>query len=68
MRYDTDVSGWTLSVADDGGGVTPATVQARSGLGASIVEALARQLDAEVIRPNVTRGFRTNIVHATRAA
>jgi chemotaxis protein methyltransferase CheR len=68
VRYDTDASGWTLSVADDGVGVTLAAAQARSGLGVSIVEALARQLDAEVVLPAVSRGFRTNIVHATRAA
>lgn len=67
VRYEKDAGGWMLSVADDGVGSTPATAQARSGLGVSIVETLARQLDAEVILPHVTKGFRTNIVHGTRA-
>lgn len=41
-------NGWTLSVEDNGVGMPPKTPGARTGLGTSIVEALARQLKATV--------------------
>ena len=39
---------WTLSVTDDGAGVSARPTQGRVGLGTSIVQALARQLEAVV--------------------
>ncbi|MDO8321330.1 MAG: histidine kinase dimerization/phosphoacceptor domain -containing protein [Phenylobacterium sp.] len=43
---------WTLSVTDDGAGVAAQPSQGRTGLGTSIVQALARQLEAVVeIKP-----------------
>src|ERR1700732_3355774 len=47
VAYDVAGTNWKLSVADNGiGKRTDAFAQARSGLGTSIVKALAQQLDA----------------------
>ncbi len=48
VDYRSRDSHWTLSVADDGVGMTAAQTPPRQGLGAMIVEALARQLGARV--------------------
>lgn len=46
IGFESEGSGWTLTVADDGIGMDVAT--AKPGLGTGIVEALAKQLDAVV--------------------
>ncbi len=48
VDYRARGSDWTLSVNDDGVGISTNTDIAKAGLGTSIVEALARQLDARV--------------------
>src|SRR6266568_5093428 len=48
VRYETDEGDWRLSVADNGIGQQDPPERAHTGLGTSIVEALARQLDARV--------------------
>jgi chemotaxis protein methyltransferase CheR len=49
VAYDTSGAGWTLSIADNGV-VKPlaGAADAKSGLGTSIVQALANELDAKV--------------------
>ena len=48
VGYQSDHDGWTLSVTDDGVGMSTSRGGSPVGLGTSLVEALARQLQAEV--------------------
>ena len=56
--------GWTLSVADDGVGMPKGEGVVKPGLGTSIVEALARQLQADVKLADANPGTCVSIVHA----
>jgi PAS domain S-box-containing protein len=57
-------AGWRLSVSDDGVGTSESIAAAKAGLGTSLVEALARQLDATVQTESANPGMRVSIVHA----
>lgn len=48
VDYRARDSGWTLTVCDDGVGMAEDPEDSKPGLGTSIVEALARQLNAEI--------------------
>ena len=48
VEYDARGKDWTLSVTDDGVGMPTGKDEATPGLGTSIVQALAHQLEAEV--------------------
>ena len=49
VAYDTSGPDWTLSIADNGVGKPhEGAADAKSGLGTSIVQALANELDAKV--------------------
>lgn len=63
VSYQARGEDWSLSVGDDGIGMHAHT-EAKAGLGTSIVEALAAQLDAKVEVGDVTPGTRIAIVHA----
>jgi two-component sensor histidine kinase len=63
VGYDAHGANWTLSVSDDGVGMPP-TGQAVAGLGTSIVEALARQLKAEVRVTEAHPGAKVSVVHS----
>jgi two-component sensor histidine kinase len=63
VSYKAIGSGWALSVRDTGIGMMPATVS-KPGLGTGIVEALAKQLGAEVHTALVDPGTQVSIVHA----
>ena len=66
VAYDTSKSGWTLSIADNGVGKPHAgAVDATSGLGTSIVQALAKELDASVDFVSDKHGTTVTIKHAT---
>jgi two-component sensor histidine kinase len=54
---------WTLSVSDDGVGMPSDPAQIRTGLGASIVQALAAQLQATVEIQSANPGTRVAITH-----
>ncbi|WP_304188430.1 sensor histidine kinase [Phenylobacterium aquaticum] len=56
--------GWTLSVTDDGVGRPPAGAPTRIGLGTSVIEALAQQLDAVVIHTDAGPGARVAVTCA----
>ena len=59
-RQDAD---WTLSVRDDGVGMSPGSTPAKAGLGTSIVQALAKQLGGEVTVADARPGTRVSVVH-----
>ncbi len=68
VGYDARGPGWTLSVSDNGAGSGDVSAERpHTGLGTSIVEALARQLDAIVQQPSGPKGTTVSIVAVTRA-
>ncbi len=66
VGYDTDHTGWTLSVADDGIGMPETPV--KPGLGSSIIEALAKQLNARVVIEAATPGTRVSLKFTERSS
>jgi len=66
VGYTTQGQNWTLYVKDNGIGM-PADDTAKPGLGTSIVEALASQLEAEVQVTNANPGTAVAIVHSPMA-
>ena len=64
VSYDAEHSGWRLSVADNGSGAKEATDDEppHIGLGTSIVEALAHQLEATVHKTGGPRGTMVSII------
>jgi two-component sensor histidine kinase len=69
IRVDYQAHGpnWTLSVNDNGIGMPPES-EAKPGLGTSIVEALARQLNARVQVASASPGTAVSIIHTQLAA
>jgi len=63
VSYQSRAADWTLSVSDDGVGMTQGEPTRKSGLGTSIVEALARQLGATVSIADAKPGTRISIAH-----
>jgi two-component sensor histidine kinase len=53
---------WTLSVTDDGVGMSTAPKTAKAGLGTSIVEALSNQLGGKVVVSTSSEGTEVSIV------
>ena len=65
VRYDVDGANWRLSVSDNGVGLRKdGDGRGRTGLGTSIVEALAHQLKARVEVSGGARGMIVSIIHA----
>ena len=63
VSYEARGSGWRLSVSDNGSGPGEASAERPyAGLGTSIVEALARQLDAIVQKSSGPNGTTVSIV------
>lgn len=62
VEYAADEAGWTLLVNDDGNGMG-AEADSTPGLGTGIVEALAKQLDAEVHTDTSDGGTKVSLVH-----
>lgn len=62
VDYLASSTGWTLTVADDGDGMT-AEADAKPGLGTGIVEALARQLGATVKVADQSPGTKITVAH-----
>lgn len=67
MGYESHGGDWTLSVSDDGVGM-PAHPNALPGLGTNLVEALAKQLKADVRVSDTNPGTAVSIVHREDAA
>jgi chemotaxis protein methyltransferase CheR len=65
VSYEVDRTDWRLSVSDSGVGLQlSGGRRSRSGLGASIIEALAHQLKARVEITDLSPGVVVSIVHA----
>src|SRR6202451_1161360 len=66
VRFEVAGSNWKLSVADNGiGAPVGVFAQAKSGLGTSIVNALAQQLEARVDVLSSPQGTNVSVTHAT---
>ena len=63
VDYTRQGEGWTLSVGDNGAGMPGGDAKAKPGLGTGIVEALARQLDANVTVAEGNPGTRVSLVN-----
>ena len=62
VNYDAQASGWRLSVSDNGSGPNEAAAEPpHAGLGTSIVEALAHQLNATVAKTSGAEGTTVTI-------
>jgi two-component sensor histidine kinase len=68
VDYRSEGEGWRLSVGDDGVGMSKGRSAAKGGLGTSIVEALARQLHAQVKVVGAEPGTLVTIAHTSPAA
>ena len=67
VRYEVDEANWRLSVSDNGVGLRQdGGGRAHTGLGNSIVEALAHQLKASVEITSRSPGMIVSIVHAAQ--
>jgi two-component system, sensor histidine kinase PdtaS len=64
VGYHSDGPAWTLSVSDNGIGMPALPEAAHSGLGSSIVDALARKLNASVEIADAKPGTAVSISHA----
>lgn len=62
VAYESKDNTWKLSIGDDGIGLS-ATAARGEGLGTSIVESLANQLNAEITRESTERGTVVSIIH-----
>jgi chemotaxis protein methyltransferase CheR len=67
VSYEVAEGCWRLAVSDNGVGTPePGAEKTTAGLGTSIVEALARQLDGRVhISRTVPHGMTASIVHGS---
>jgi two-component sensor histidine kinase len=63
VDYQARGGDWTLSVGDNGVGISPDPQNARPGLGTSIVQALGRQLGAQIDVASGAAGTRVSVVH-----
>jgi chemotaxis protein methyltransferase CheR len=66
VAYETNAYGWTLTVSDNGiGGL----IGEKAGLGTALINALARQMDAQVaVSVGSDQGRSTSITHASAMA
>jgi anti-sigma regulatory factor (Ser/Thr protein kinase) len=65
VDYRSHGPNWTLSVNDDGVGMSNGPENARAGLGTTIVEALSKQLGAEIKVADAHTGTKVSIAHAS---
>jgi two-component sensor histidine kinase len=63
VAYELHGPNWSLSVSDDGVGVPTDPALVRTGLGTSIVQALAKQLAADVVVKRTTPGTIVTVTH-----
>lgn len=63
VDYHSRGPNWTLSVGDNGIGISDEPRSAKAGLGTSIVQALATQLGGQVNVTNADPGTKVSVVH-----
>jgi two-component sensor histidine kinase len=63
VDYHSDAAQWSMSVSDNGVGVPADRANAKSGLGTGIVEAMAKQLEAEFTTTAANPGTKASVVH-----
>jgi two-component system, sensor histidine kinase PdtaS len=63
VDYQTHASNWTLSVTDNGVGMPAEPDSAKAGLGTSIVQALTKQLGANISVAGAHPGTKVSIMH-----
>ena len=68
VDFAFDDAAWKLTVSDNGAGRGAASPGASGGLGAAIVAALAKQLDARIHEVSSAGGVRIEVTHSTFAA
>jgi two-component system, sensor histidine kinase PdtaS len=62
VDYQSNRRDWTMSVSDDGVGIPADAKDAPAGLGTVLVQALAKQLQAEVATANANPGTTVSVV------
>jgi chemotaxis protein methyltransferase CheR len=66
VTYKVAGTDWKLTISDNGIGKSePGTNQKKGGLGTSLVQSLAKQLDAQVDIASDSHGTAVSITHAT---
>jgi two-component sensor histidine kinase len=68
VDYKSQGPNWTLSISDTGIGMPKRAGDAKAGLGTSIVQALARQLQASITVTDANPGTSVSIIHTPIAA
>ena len=68
VGYAAKGDDWTLSVSDDGVGIPETGADSQAGLGTRIVQALAKQLGAEITVKDTAPGTRVSLVHTKAIA
>jgi len=68
VGYSSHGPNWTLTVRDDGVGMPKDAASATPGLGTSIVEALAKQLQARIQVESPGHGVVISVIHSQLAA
>lgn len=66
VRYASSAKAWSLSIADDGVGLPQPDSSPREGLGTSILDSLASQLNATISRLSSDKGTTVAIMHERR--
>ena len=66
VSYAVEGANWKLTVSDNGIGKANGPPSSKTGgLGTSLVQALAQQLDAQVADVSTSRGTAISVTHAT---
>lgn len=68
VGYAAQGDDWTLTVSDDGVGMGEGGADSQAGLGTRIVQALAKQLGAEITVKDTAPGTRVSLVHTKAIA
>lgn len=68
VGYAATDDDWTLSVSDDGVGMDENPERSAAGLGTRIVQALAKQLGAEILVEDAAPGTRVSLTRTARIA